>query len=447
MTLRVLIVTPEFPPHRGGGISKYYELLAAALAEAGATVTVLVASPFSAHEDVTTPQGADVRFVRLEQVEDLVAGLTQFAAAPMFRRWMGAGRAAAEFVQQRVNHFDVIETVDFGLLFAPIIALADRPPVSVTLHGSIGQIAEHEPVAPGSALDSTLSRLTEAVMLPLADRLQALSPLNAQEWQQRLGADIDVIPPPFMPRRNTPRPTRYSGLVAGRIQAWKGPDLLCRAIAAMGSTVPTDLCIAWAGRDTATAPGGTSLSAWLGEQYPEIWGTRIVPIGQQPPDAVTSLLASVRYVIAPSTWDTFNYTIVESMAAGRTTIASAHAGASFLVEPGVNGYRCDPKSAEELASTVITAHQATTAQRETMGDAAQATIRRALNPAAVAGAVAAALSAISANRHTPVNSLIRDFFTGAVGAGVEAPTAFLENVGIRELASHLGHRLARKVRH
>jgi len=444
--LRVLIVTPEFPPHRGGGISKYYELLAGALAEAGATVTVLVASPFSAYDDVTTPQGVDVRFVPLEQVESSAAGLTQFASTPMFRRWMAAGRAAAEFVRQRANHFDVIETADFGLLFAPIIALADRPPVSVTLHGSIGQIAEHEPAAPGSALESTLSRLTEAVMLPLADRRQALSPLNAQEWKQRLASDVDVIPPPFVARRSSPQATRYSGLVAGRIQAWKGPELLCRAIAAMGSNVPEDLCIAWAGRDMPISPGRTSLSESLGEHYPDVWGRRIVPIGPQAPDALATLLASVSYVIAPSAWDTFNYTIVEAMAAGRVAIASTYAGASFLVESGVNGYRCDPTSADDLASAVLTAHQATPVQRETMGDAARATIRKALNPVTVAGSVAGALSMMSAgNRTTSVNPLIRDFFTGALGG--EAPTAFLENVGIRDLAAHLGHRLARKVRH
>src|SRR6476661_7367493 len=138
--MRLLIVTPEFPPHAGGGIGRYYELLSAALAAGGVEVTVIVASPFSAHDDYTTPLGVKVRFVRLDRVEAVAERLSHLAATPMLRRWMAAGRAAAEFVREGDNEFDAIETADFGLLFAPILALTDRPPVNITLHGSIGQI-------------------------------------------------------------------------------------------------------------------------------------------------------------------------------------------------------------------------------------------------------------------------------------------------------------------
>jgi len=196
----------------------------------------------------------------------------------MLRRWMAAGRAAAEFVREGDNEFDAIETADFGLLFAPILALTDRPPVNITLHGSIGQIAEHEPVEPGMELDRALTSLAEAVMLPAADRLQALSPSNAREWSERLGRDVAVMAPPFVSPAATPQATRFSGLVAGRIQSWKGPELLCRAINAMGSQLPADLCIAWAGRDTATAPDRSSMSRWLAHER-DVLGVGVETIG------------------------------------------------------------------------------------------------------------------------------------------------------------------------
>ena len=442
--MRLLIVTPEFPPHAGGGIGRYYELLSAALAVGGVEVTVIVASPFSAHDDYTTPLGVKVRFVRLDRVEALAERLSHLAATPMLRRWMAAGRAAAEFVREGDDEFDAIETADFGLLFAPILALTDRPPVNITLHGSIGQIAEHEPVEPGMELDAALTSLAEAVMLPAADRLQALSPSNAREWSERLGRDVAVMAPPFVSPAATPQATRFSGLVAGRIQSWKGPELLCRAIEAMGSQLPADLCIAWAGRDTATAPDRSSMSRWLAHEYPDVWGTHIVPIGQQQGGDLASLMASVRYVIAPSSWDTFNYTVAEGMAASRMVIASTYAGSSFLIEPGVNGYSCDATSDEELAAGILTAHSAAEAEQRRMGAAARATVDAALDPNVIAASMRDALTHLRTGSTTPVNALVRRFFTGTSTS--DDSTAFLETVGIRELAAHLGHRLARRVR-
>src|SRR5439155_12552728 len=83
--MRVLLVTPEYPPHIGGGILKYYALLTAAWAAAGAEVTVLVSTPFSSFEDYEH-HGAAVRFVSLDAVNRHADHLTHLAAAPMFRR-------------------------------------------------------------------------------------------------------------------------------------------------------------------------------------------------------------------------------------------------------------------------------------------------------------------------------------------------------------------------
>lgn len=442
--MRLLVITPEFPPHSGGGICRYYELLCDALAQAGAAVHVVVSTPLSEYPDYETPSGVKVSFIPLHQVEAQADRLTKFGAAPMFRRWIAAGLAAANRVREIGSGFDVIETADFGLLFAPISALPDRPPVSVTLHGSIGQIAEHEPLVPGLALDVDLSRLTEAVMLPAAGRLRALSPLNAQEWTERLDMHVHVSPPPFrLPEPAVPARADFTGMVAARIQTWKGPALLCEAIAELGSSAK-DMKIAWAGRDTPTAPDGTSLSSWLARRYGEVWGKQIVPIGPQPRPVIASMLASVRYVLVPSTWDTFNYTIPESMGAGSVVVASRHAGASFLIADKQNGFLFDPGNNHEFSETLIKAHSVTETERRAIGTAARATVARELDPAGVAERALAEYAALlrqpQAERPNP---LVRRFFANDDSDGNAA--AFLENVGIRDLAGHLGRRLARKV--
>jgi glycosyltransferase involved in cell wall biosynthesis len=442
--MRLLVVTPEFPPHSGGGICSYYDLLCDALAQAGADVHVVVATPFSAYPDYQTPSGVKVSFIPLNRVEAHAARLSKFAAAPMFRRWIGAGLAAAERVQQIGSDFDVVETADFGLLFAPLVALADRPPLTIALHGSIGQIAEHEPAAPGMALDVELSRLAEAIMLPAAGRLVALSPLNAQEWSARLETPVKVSPPPFRVAAATASDSKgFTGIVAARIQSWKGPALLCEAIAELGSAAQ-GMKIAWAGRDTPTAPDGTSMAAWLGRTYPDVWGRYVIPIGSQPRAVIDSMLASVRCVVVPSTWDTFNYTIPEGMGAGSVVVASQRAGASFLIADGENGFVCDAAHSEALGETLLKAHRASEAERRAIGSAARTTVARELEPASVAQRALAEYRALSREpQPARPNPLVRRVFDTEPSG--ENAAAFLENVGIRDLAGHLGRRLARKV--
>jgi glycosyltransferase involved in cell wall biosynthesis len=444
--MRIQIVTPEFPPHAGGGILKYYDLLASSLVAAGARVSVLVASPFSEFADYRTRDGVDVQFVTLQEVDEQLAVLPHLAAAPAVRRYLAAGLAAAHRIARRVDAIDAIETTDFGLVFAPLVSMADRPPVVVKMHGSLGQISEHEPVEPKGALDAALARMIEAALLPHADALVAYSPANAAEWEARLSTRVSFMPAPLrVTEQRQPEPTVYSGLVAARVQAWKGPQVLCEALASMGSQLPPDLRIAWAGRDTSTAPDGGSLGDWLAAEYPGIWGERIVPVGQQPASAIAALQASVRYVIVPSHWDTFNYTLAESMAAGCVTIGSAGAGASYLLQPDVNGYPFAAGDHVALAHELLRAHAAGDTHRTAIGAAAQATVAADLSPEAVAVSALGLMRGLSprpaAARPT---SWLREFIGYGV-APAAADDAFLENVSIKALGRHLSQRLRRRL--
>jgi hypothetical protein len=167
--MRLLVVTPEYPPHSGGGILKYYALMTAAWQAAGARVSVLVTSPYFEVDDHTLRDGIAVYGIRAAEIERYASRLTHLATAPIFRRWIAAGLAATDWIRDRRDDFDVIETTDFGLLFAPIVSMTDRPPLMVKLHGSLGQISRHEPLTSSTELDYALARLTESTLLPSAE--------------------------------------------------------------------------------------------------------------------------------------------------------------------------------------------------------------------------------------------------------------------------------------
>jgi len=443
--VRLLAITPEYPPHAAGGILKYYQLMASAWTAAGAEVSVLVSTPYSSFDDYDH-QGIKVRFVPVEHVDRQADRLTHLAAAPTYRRWIAAALAATDWVRSRADAFDIIETTDFGLLFAPLVSLRDRPPVVVKLHGSLGQISRNEPSTPTTELDFALARMTEAAVLPCADALHAYSPANAAEWGSRLARSVRFVPAPLpLPAEKAVLPNReFAGVVVGRIQAWKGPELLCRAFRALGTTAPSDLKIAWIGRDTTSGPQGQSMSAWLAATYPDIWGKRVIPVGARTAGDVAALQASTPFAVVPSSWDTFNYTLPEAMSLGCVTLGSTGAGSSYLIEHGETGFRFGSDDSEALAQLMIRALTMNKAERQQMGSSARSAVAKQLDPLTCARTSLSAFASINASGRPELpGPWIREFFesSGRTAVGV----GHLENVSIRELAGHLKTRVTRKL--
>lgn len=437
--MRVLIVTPEYPPHSGGGILRYYHALAPALVRQGCDVTVLVAAPTSPDFVERTESGVRVIPVPIDSVNARESGLAQFSAAPVFRRWLAGGLAAAECARS-LGDFDAIETADFGLGFMPFVLAAGVPPVNVQLHGSMGQIADHEPPRPDRLLDHALMRLAELTVLPAAEGLQTYASSNASEWQRRLNRPVEICPPPFVSERVTQpdSPPSRDGVVVGRIQAWKSPAVLCEALeqtAAPGS-------IRWIGRDTPTAADGGSLSESLARQFPTVWGERVRPVGPLPYDETQRQIQSARFVVVPSTWDVFNLTAVEAMANGKVLICSTGAGASDLIDDAVNGFTFNAGDARGLASALTAVAGLDDRELREVGDAARATVERVLNPDAIAaGRVEWYTRLRRVRRHRPAD-WVGETFTGATGP---VGTEFLDQLGVRDLSAYLGRRLRDRI--
>ena len=437
--MRVLIVTPEYPPHSGGGILRYYHALAPALVRQGCDVTVLVAAPTSEDFAERTEDGVRVTPVPIATVNAREAGLAQFSAAPVFRRWLAGGLAAAECARA-LGDFDAIETADFGLGFLPFVLAAGVPPVNVQLHGSMGQIADHEPPRADQLLDHALMRLAELTVLPAAEGLQTYASSNANEWLRRLNRPVEICPPPFVgsPVKNSARPAAREGVVVGRIQAWKGPAVLCQAIEQVSGLAP----IRWIGRDTPTASSGGSLSQSLAAQFPKIWGSRIRAVGPLPYDETQKQIQQARFVVVPSTWDVFNLTAVEAMFQARVLICSSGAGASDLIDDGVNGFTFNAGDASGLASALTRMAALSDRELDEIGEAARTTVVRVLNPDAIAaGRIEWYARLRRVRRHRPAD-WVGETFTGEAG---RVGTEFLDQLGVRDLSAYLGRRLRDRI--
>ncbi len=441
--MHLVIVTPEYPPHAGGGILKFYRVLAPRYAAAGHRVTVLVANPF--HDRVADYEhnGVVVRSVPRQTVRTCASRFPHLSAAPLLRQWLGAASAAAREAFDCSP--DVIEATDFGVMFAPLLIREERPPVIVQMHGSLGQISIREPVLPRDELDLALARVVEASLLPVADEIQAYGRLNCEEWSRRLQADCAFIPPALDQSlsRVGHRASGAAGpaLVVARVQPWKGPELLCEAVGRLGLSRDA-LSVEWVGRDTATAPGGGSLSAHLAARYPDVWGRSIHAVGPQAPDEVWAKQQAARFVIVPSAWDTFNLTVAEAMAAERVVVCSDGVGASFLIRDGANGFLFKAGDADSLAGVLRRVLDLSAAELGAIGEAAQSTVVRELDPDRIAcerlGRMQALVSSTT-RRIRPVSDWLAGFVDGS--GDRRADSGFLHSVSIREITRHVVGRL------
>ncbi|MBP8962225.1 MAG: glycosyltransferase family 4 protein [Opitutaceae bacterium] len=376
--MKLLCVIPEYPPDFGGGIATFYGALLPALARRGISVTAIVGSSLSSTTSDAPRESDGVRVVPLDhsRVANLTNRFLAFALAPDFCRHLAAAWAAWEQMDGGAG-FDCVECADWGLSFVPWLIRTDGPPTLVRLHASIGQIALHDP-QPGFALAEALAQLAETRLLPRAASLTTYGTDNQSWWHRTLGRSIDCRPPPFSSSAKFVLfPPANRGLVAGRIQEWKGPTTLCRALRELGDEAPL---IDWFGRSTLTPARHASLAA----DFPDIWGRRVIPHAPLHPAELRGRQVAARFVVVPSDWDVFNYTAAEALASGTTLICSEGAGAAALVRDGDNGFRFPAGNHVALAARIREVLALSASERSRLGAAALATVLNELDPNRIA---------------------------------------------------------------
>lgn len=238
---------------------------------------------------------------------------------PGLRRHLSAAWAMWEQAKSGATA-DIIIALDFGLLFVPPTIEATRPLIA-QCHGSMGQISLRDPLK-GQETEGALTRLLERSVMLESPTIHTHSNANAIFWSRQLSRDVTMIRPAWEVTEAITAPSSRRGLVIGRVQRWKGPQIVCEALARLGARAPG---IDWFGRDTSWGKRESSSAAHLAAAFPAIWGTRIVHHPPIPPEDVARRQASALFNLIPSTWDVFNFTVVEAMASGRPAIVSTGA--------------------------------------------------------------------------------------------------------------------------
>jgi len=344
--VKILFILPEYLPHSGGGICTYYRHYINAIKPHCSKISVLVGSAYTQSELSFEDDGVEINYLDPGIYQRYVKQFSKYDLFPEYRNSLASAWAMWEQAKEGEG-FDIIECTDFGLGFVPWV-INHHKPLITRLHGSAGQIALHENRIDG--VQDELFRSAELQLLPLCDTLITHSLTNQQFWLNQLGhQQVHNIYPAF---NDVSQPVPLSerenyGLVTARIQRWKGPEELCEALA-LTSAGPA---IKWIGRDMVFNNQKTTLQ-YLSEKFPSVVGQKVVFAGALPSADVSLLQQKAKFGLIPSTWDMFNFTCLEFMAAGTPVICSDGAGVSSLIEDGKNGFKYQSGDAAALARCI-----------------------------------------------------------------------------------------------
>ena len=169
-------------------------------------------------------------------------------------------------------------------------------------------------------------------------------------------------------------PQARKGLVVGRLQNYKGAELLCRAM----RFVP-GIEIEWVGGDTDWGQSGMKSSEYLAANYPDVFGTRLRWLGRLDRGEVDEKMQAAAFLVVPSFLDVFNLTVAEGMEAGLPVICSRAAGAEMLIEHGRSGFLFDPEKPDELAACLNRIVEMSAVDRNEMGRKAQEAVKALLS--------------------------------------------------------------------
>jgi glycosyltransferase involved in cell wall biosynthesis len=440
--MKVLIITPEYTGF-GGGIVTFYREMAAGLVQQGCEVTILEGSSFSASASTKfiSDCGVRVEFLEAARISKYFGRLSHLASLTQLRRMIAAAWAAAEQIGD-LRRFDVVEASDFGLLgLAPICARS--VPVMMQGHASYGQIHLHDPVE-GLEAGAAAALALESWLYSVSDGAQSSSFANCAYWSKQSGRSVQNIYPAYrVPEPNVRGTVSNKISVFGRIQRWKGPYLLAEAL----RLVPAAPTVVWHGRDVAASLHEPSTDAVLRRTYPEVWGHRIRTVPPIPPAEVAHVQAASLLNLVPSTWDVFNFTVVEAMCSGRPVICSNGVGASELVQDGETGFVFENGSPESLAAALDRALSLPHERLRRVGRAARAYVAHELEPGTITlRRLAAYEAAIKAHSGSTVNVPDWVHMMTEPRGNEASPAAFLSQLPLREILQHARSRVLQKVR-
>jgi glycosyltransferase involved in cell wall biosynthesis len=365
-TMRIGLVTYEYPPQRGlGGVGTYMFRLAGALADAGHEVHVIAGPSHLPNTDQP-----NVTIHRIPAQHDIATRsriarwLYWHAFAklmdwihPAIWHWLKWDLASFTAIRQlhKLHRFDLIEVPEHaangwmaGKIHAwPIIVRIHCP---WNLFVRINRFRANPLHRLLSYLEHrTLATVPDAITVPSMAMKQAIDHSWHLRRPPRIIPNFIHVPPSLDPL--PAEDALQIILCVGRLEPLKGQDLLVRAFAKIANQFPRAILrLVGPDRWPGKTPFTDLLAHWIPD--PNI-RARIHLVGTVPLESIPSVFHDASIAVVPSRgFESFSFAALEAMAYGRPLIASHIGALPELIDHELSGLLIPPNSVTALATAI-----------------------------------------------------------------------------------------------
>ncbi|HLI93597.1 MAG TPA: glycosyltransferase [Puia sp.] len=356
--MKYWLLTTEFPPAHGGGISTYCRCTAEMLAGKGVAVTVIVADDSVDDYSLTSFQ------------RHLVIARFNPARRGVPRELGGAAGLSYAFLRmaqlmvRELGEPDIIESQDYlGIAYyIQQFQLLGYPsfkdiPVLITIHAPAFVYLPYNGTSVYRFPDFWTCEM-EKHSIRSADMVISPSRFMAAEVGRHLDYGQRPIVLPYAYRPCDPhsaagdrdRAVRRNKIVYyGKLSPQKGSfELLAYFKALWDDGFPHPLHII-GGDDIVYQPELLTMGQLVHRRYGSYIRKKLLCLhGKIDPAAIPTALADAHVVLVPSVVDNLPFVCLETMACGKVVLASVQGGQSEIITDGVNGFLFDHREPESF---------------------------------------------------------------------------------------------------
>ncbi len=355
-----------------GGIGRYVETTATALARNGVAVSVFSESPDSAYREQVV-DGVLVHYLPKWMPDDSFDYLFRrverflFSLPYIGRQWaiLSTKVRRSKIVAAHLHSlskkiaWDCIEFADCGAEgFFYIVGKGDRLPCCVRVHGPTQMLCTFNNVQ--ESLGWKLLIQAERLAARNAEKVTAPSEFAAQMGQHvwKLSKRYPDVVHNYIdsgifcaPEKRQPN-EKITILYTGRLQMGKGMSLLPELISLLAER---GLCFEMrlAGSDTNTAPGGGSVKDWLVSTIPEEHLACVQFLGGLDCASLVKELQRADIGVYMSKCETFGYTCLEAQSCGLPVVTTNVGGTQEVIVSGETGVCVEPDNIEAVCSSIL----------------------------------------------------------------------------------------------
>ncbi len=340
------LLTTEYPPSHGGGISTYCRFTVQMLAEAGYTVTVFTQDDSMTDYTITLESPA-IRIIRFNSNRNNLHSFLGYASRLAYN--------FADVVRMMIeteSKPDFIEAQDYmGIAYYLIqfkhtgYDFLSNVPIIVTLHSPAFIYLSYNRVPIYRFPDFWTGEMEKQTIIA-ADALISPTHFLVEEIEKHIslsGREIGFIANPYRNDANlNPILKRNKIVYYGKLSPQKGSFELLEYFKEMWDKgFPHALHIVGS-TDIVYHPEMQTMGQLVKKKYAFYIEKKLLKLhGKIKPAQIHGYLQDAHVIIVPSIVDNLPYVVMEAMSAGKVVLASIQGGQKEMIEEGITGYLFD----------------------------------------------------------------------------------------------------------